>query len=135
MNHDLQGRIIMLKHVKPLALMTAASIAVTGFGLAPAAAAASRATAPHATQAQDAPITEFSSRARHRAYRNYGYHRNNAAALGTFLAIAGSVAAVAAASQYRHHHHGYYRAPYGYYGGPYGGGPYGYYGGRSYYGW
>jgi hypothetical protein len=122
----------MLKHIKPLALVTAAALAVTGFGLTPASAASARGL----TQAQKAaPITDFSSRARYHNYPRYGYHRNNAAALGTFLAIAGSVAAVAAASHYRHRHYGYAYGGGPYYGG-YGGGPYSYYGGPGYrYGW
>jgi hypothetical protein len=106
-------------------------LAFAGFGLTPAVASPAGKSPAATHQGQLAPITDFSSRSRHRVYRN------NAAALGTFLAIAGTVAAVAAANHHRHHHYynGYYGGgPYSYYGGgPYYGRPYGY--GRSYYGW
>ncbi|MGZ3409629.1 MAG: hypothetical protein ACXWJW_02725 [Xanthobacteraceae bacterium] len=126
----------MLTHVKPFALITAAAIAFTSVGLAPAHAnpVGNKPTTAQGRDPNAVPVTDFS--ARRRSYGYYGYRRNNAAAIGTFLAIAGGVAAIAAARSYRRH---YYGSPYGYYGGgPYYGygAPYGYYGPRSYrYGW
>jgi hypothetical protein len=122
----------MLKNFKPLAVVTAAAMAITGLGITPGFAGTASSTPASVRSAVEkvTPVTDFSSRRRH-----YGYGRNNAAALGTFLAIAGGVAAVAAARRHRHHYYAY--GPYGYgYGAPYAyGGPYGY-GPRYYrYGW
>ncbi len=76
---------------KSLAAVTAAALAVTGLSVPSFAASpvSKPATAlPGDTAA--VPTTDFSSRRRHYRYNN------NAAAVGAFLAIAGTAAAVAA---------------------------------------
>jgi len=111
--------------------VTAASIALSGFGVSAFAGAPAT---PRPSQAQTAqsenaqPTTDFSSRRRH-------YRRNDAAAIGAMLAIAGTVAAIAASRhRHRHYYYGYRQAPY--YGGYYGYGRRSYYGPRYYrYGW
>jgi hypothetical protein len=71
----------------------AATIALTSFTVLPAAAA------PAATRQVQPPAaeraTDFSAR------RRYGHAGSNAAALGAFLAIAGTIAAIAAAEHRR----------------------------------
>jgi hypothetical protein len=112
-----------------IATLSAIAIAITSLGIQPASAAPARGDAiPAAAKAQ--AVTPLTTQVR---VRGRYYRRNNAAALGVFLGIAGTVAAVAAA-QHRRNYYGYYGAPYGYYGGPgyYGGGPYGYYAPRFY---
>jgi hypothetical protein len=77
---------MLTKQNRAIAAAAAASIALTGLGLSPAAAA------PLATEV---------------GYRNDG----GAAALGAFAAIAGTIAMIAAS----HHDRGpYYEGPYGY---------------------
>ena len=117
---------------KSLAALTAAALAVTGLSVP--SFAASPVSKPATASPGDTaavPTTDFSSRRRHYRYNN------NAAAVGAFLAIAGTAAAVAASRQYRHRpHYGYGPRPY--YGGyGYAAPPaYGYYGGPRYqYGW
>jgi len=98
-----------------VAAVTAAAIAITSAGVAPAFAAPRAKSAPVAEKADS---TEFSSR----RYRSRHY-RNNAAAAAMMTAIIGGIATYAAAREYRkarQRHYGYYGAPYGYYGG----GPY-----------
>jgi len=95
------------KQTRAIAAAAAASIALTAFGLSPAAAG------PLPTQV---------------SYR----HDGGAAALGAFAAIAGTIAMIAAA----HHDNGpYYEGPYGYgYApAPYAYAPH--YGGSSWGGW
>ena len=111
--------------------VTAAAIALTTAGVAPAFAAPKTPTAitPIETSAVN---TDISS---HRYYRGYGY-RNNAAGAAFAAAIIGGIATYAAAREYRKaRERNYYYGGYG--GGYYGGGPYGYYGGGPYYrpGW
>ena len=114
---------------KSLVVLTATAIACTGLGIMPSRAA-SAASYPIAVAGNPAavPITDFSS-------RRYYARRNNAAALGAFAAIAGTVAAVALARRHRHDYGYQYGAPAYGYAQPYGyGAPYGYYGPR-YRGW
>jgi hypothetical protein len=105
---------------RAVAVATAAAIALTSVGLSPTVAAAS--PAKQAQVADNSGSTEFSSR-----HRRYGHRHGNAAALGAFAAIAGTIATIAIAEQRRREwrrHHQYY-GPYGYpYGAP---APYGYY--------
>jgi hypothetical protein len=115
---------------KSIVVLTSAALAITGLGITPGQAASTSKPLAATAHPAAAPITDFSSR---RYYRG----RNNAAALGAFAAIAGTVAAVAIA---RRHRHGYGYYPYGGpaygYAQPYGyGAPYGYYGPRYYRGW
>jgi len=84
---------MLTKTNRAIAAAAAASIALTTFGLAPAAAA------PLATEV---------------SYRNDG----GAAALGAFAAIAGTIAVIAAS----HHDRDYDGGPYGYGYAPYRGG-------------
>jgi hypothetical protein len=99
---------------RAIAVATAAALALTSVGIAPAFAASK--PAKEVQTAQPAAATDFSSHRR----RYYGHRYNNAAVAA---AIIGAVGAYAAARHYRKHRdHGYY-APYS---GPYayGGGPY-----------
>lgn len=98
----------------------AAALTLTSFELTPAYAAPSK--APQASQT----TLDFSARRRHRYY-------GNRAAIGAFLGVAGTIAAIAAANSYRDDYY-YYGEPYSYGPGPYyyGGGPY-YYGGGGFY--
>jgi len=94
---------------RAVAAVTAAAIALTTAGVAPAFAAPKK-----AAEAQTA--TDFSS---HRYYRR---HRGGEAALAA--AIIGGIATYAAAREYRKarersYYHGYYGQPYGYYGNGY----------------
>jgi hypothetical protein len=103
-----------------VAAVTAAAIALTTAGVAPAFAASNKAKPAEATN------TDVSSG---RYHRGYGYRRN-AAGAAAFAAIIGGIATYAAAREYRksrERSYGY-GAPYGYYGG----GGYGY-GGPGYY--
>lgn len=108
--------------------LLAGTVVLTGLGLETALAAPK--APPAKTRAvQKQEITDFSARR-----RGYGYYNNNAAAIGTFLAIAGATAAIAASRRHRYRPYAYGGYP-GYYGGPryyapqpYYGGPYGYYG-------
>ena len=73
---------------RALAAVTAAAIALTTAGVAPAFAASR--TTPTATPAEAATAnTDFSSR--HRHYRGHRY-RNNAAGAAAFAAILGGIA-------------------------------------------
>jgi hypothetical protein len=114
--------------------VTAAAIALTTAGVAPAFAAPNTSTSvkPIETSAVN---TDISSR---RYYRGYGY-RNNAAGAAFAAAIIGGIATYAAAREYRKARERSYYGGYGggYGGGYYGGEPHGYYGGGSYYrpGW
>lgn len=118
-----------VRHSMPVAL--AAAMALTSLNLAPAQAAAPKASGqPQATQSA-ATTADFSARRRH-------YRRGNAAALGAVLGVFGTIAAIAAADRYRDDY--YYGDPYYYGPGPYyyGGGSYydgGYYSGGAYKGW
>jgi type IV secretory pathway VirB2 component (pilin) len=105
------------KRMKAIAVMTAAAIALTCAGHAPAFANA----APGAKQASQTS-TEFSSR--NRGYGYYPRHRNDAAAAAIVGAIITGVAAYAAAREYRKARERSY--PYGYapYAQPYGYDPY-----------
>jgi|SRR6185369_12731720 len=98
----------------------AAALTITSFELAPAYAAPSK-----APQASQTDTLDLSARRRHR-------HYGNRAAIGAFLGVAGTIAAIAAANSYRDDYY-YYGSPYAYGPGPYyyGGGPY-YYGGGYY---
>jgi len=116
-------------HSKSIVAVTAAAIAITSIGIAPSRAG-SVTSKPPAVSAGDVAgveITDFTAR------RRYVGQRNNAAALGAFLAVAGTVAAISLARRHRH-----YNYPYGY-GYGYGYGQpvpyYGYYGPRYRYGW
>jgi hypothetical protein len=108
-----------------VAAVTAAAIALTTAGVAPAFAASNNATSVKPAQATTAN-TDVSSG---RYHRGRGY-RSNAAGAAAFAAIIGGIATYAAAREYRksrERSYGY-GAPYGYYGG----GGYGY-GGPGYY--
>lgn len=113
------------KSNRAVAAVTAAALALTTAGVAPAFAA------PRATKdvqaAQAVGNTEFSS-------RRYSQARNNAAAAAVFGAIIAGVASYAAAREYRkarereyqYRYGNGYGAPYGYYAPrPYRGGYYG----------
>ena len=118
---------MMFKRTPAIAAVTAAAIALTTAGTAPAfAAGKSQGNTPavKTIAAETSGATEFSSRRYHR--RN-----SNAAGIAAFSAIVGGITAYAAAREYRkaqERRYQYYNAPYGYYGGG------GYYGGRGYYG-
>jgi hypothetical protein len=101
--------------------VTAAAIALTTAGVAPAFAAPNTSTTvkPIETSAVN---TDISSR---RYYRGYGY-RNNAAGAAFAAAIIGGIATYAAAREYRKARERSY-----YYGGGGYGEPYGYYGGGN----
>ena len=109
-----------------VAAVTAAAIALTTAGVAPAVAASNAIKSVKPAQAETAN-TDVSSR---RYYRGRGY-RNNAAGAAAFAAIIGGIATYAAAREYRKSR----ERSYGYYGSPYGayGGGHGYYGGSRYY--
>ena len=102
-----------MRNAKPaVAAVTAAAIALTTAGVAPAFAGSRK-----APEAQSA-ATDFSS---HRYHRRYYRGDPGAAA---FAAIVGGIATYAAAREYRKarersYYHGYYGQPYGYYGGGY----------------
>ena len=102
-----------------VAAVTAAAIALTTAGVAPAFAASSK-----ATSTETVANTDISSG---RYHRGHGYRRN-AAGAAAFAAIIGGIATYAAAREYRksreRSHYGY-GAPYGY--GGYGGYGNGYY--------
>jgi hypothetical protein len=106
-----------------IATATAASIAITAVSIVPAVSAP---VAPLPAQALERASDGFVEVAKRRK-RHYG---GNAAALGAFAAIAGTIATLAARDRYRRH---YYYDPY--YGPP----PYAYgyrspyYGGYGYY--
>jgi hypothetical protein len=94
---------------RAVAAVTAAAIALTTAGVAPAFAASKK-----APEAQSG-ATDFSSHRYHRRYRG----DPGAAA---FAAIVGGIATYAAAREYRKsreraYYNGYYGQPYGYYGG------------------
>jgi hypothetical protein len=103
------------------AALTAATIA-TSIPLTTASAEPAR--TPAVTAAKAAPVAsdEFSARRRYRG--------GNAAALGAFAAIIGTIG-VLAATQSRNDYCGGYGCGYGY---GYGPAPYAYYGGPQYYG-
>jgi hypothetical protein len=108
---------------RAIAAATAAAIALTSVGFAPAMAAAPVSKKqPEASQS-----TDFSAQRRHRR----GYSRGNAAAGAAILGIIGAVGTYAAAREYRkaqerrYYNGGYYRHHYGHPG--YGPAPYGYY--------
>jgi hypothetical protein len=97
---------------RAVAAVTAAAIALTTAGVAPAFAASRN--APEAA-------TDISSGHRYYGHRHRGY-RNNAAGAAAFAAIIGGIATYAAAREYRKarersYYNGYYGQPYGYYGG------------------
>jgi hypothetical protein len=99
-----------------IATTLAAALTLTSLNLAPAQAAAAKGTGQSQVTQSTAATTDFSARRRH-------YRRGNAAALGAFIGVFGTIAAIAAANQYRDDYY-YYGDPY--YGG-YGYGPsYGY---------
>jgi hypothetical protein len=113
---------------RAVAAVTAAAIALTTAGVAPAFAASNDTANVKPTQV-NAVNTDISSR---RYYRGGGYgYRNNAAGAAFAAAIIGGIATYAAAREYRRaRERSYgYGAPYGYYGN---GGGYGY-GGQGYY--
>jgi len=117
---------IMRFHTRrSMAVALAAAMALTSLNLAPAQAAAPKSSGQSQLTQSIATITDFSARRRH-------YRRGNAAALGAFMGVFGTIAAIAAANQYRDGY--YYGDPYSYGPGPYyyGGG---YYGGGAYQGW
>jgi len=98
---------------RAVAVVTAAAIALTVAGVAPAFAASNK-TAASAN-------TDFSAS---RYHRGYGYRHNNAAGAAVLAAIVGGIAAYAAAREYRkarehRYDHGY--GGYGYSGYGYGG--------------
>ena len=103
---------------RAVAAVTAAAIALTAAGVAPAFAASSSASVkPIETAAVN---TDVSSRGYH---RGYGY-RNNAAGAAFAAAIIGGIAAYAAAREYRKsrersYYGGHYGEPYWSYGGGY----------------
>jgi hypothetical protein len=102
---------------RAVAVVTAAALAFTSAGIAPAFAASK--PAKEVQTAQAAGATDFSSHRRR-------HYRNNAAGAAAFAAIVGAVGAYAAAREYRkarERSYGYYGAPYGYYGAPYDYGP------------
>ena len=93
---------------RAVAAVTAAAIALTTAGVAPAFAASKK-----APEVQNAP-TDVSA---HRYRRGYRYDPGAAA----FAAIVGGIATYAAAREYRKareraYYNGYYGQPYGYYG-------------------
>jgi hypothetical protein len=93
---------------RAVAAVTAAAIALTTAGVAPAFAASKK-----AAEVQTAP-TDISA---HRYRRGYRYDPGAAA----FAAIVGGIATYAAAREYRKsreraYYNGYYGQPYGYYG-------------------
>jgi hypothetical protein len=107
-----------------VAAVTAAAIALTTAGTAPAFAASKAPTSVKPVETS-AANTDISSR---RYYRGHRY-RNNAAGAALAAAIIGGIATYAAAREYRKARERSY-----YYGGGYGyGAPYGYYGGGPYY--
>jgi len=101
---------------RAVAVVTAAAIALTTAGMAPAFAASNTASVK---PIETAVNTDVSSRG---YYRGYGY-RNNAAGAAFAAAIIGGIAAYAAAREYRkarersYYGYGGYGAPNGYYGG------------------
>ena len=97
----------------------AAAMTLTSLNLAPAQAAAPKASAQSQLSQSTATTTDFSARRRH-------YRRGNAAALGAVIGVFGAIASIAAADRYRDRY--YYGDPYygSYYGGPYYGAPYAY---------
>ena len=100
-----------IKTNRAIAVVTAAALALTSVGVAPAFAASK--PAKQLQTAQPAAATDFSSH-RRRYYR--GHHYGNAAA---FAAIVGAVGAYAAAREYRKaRERSYYGNPYGYGYGP-----------------
>lgn len=99
------------KSNRVVAAVTAATLALTTAGVAPAFAA-SRAT-KDVQVAQAAGDTEFSS-------RRYSRARSNAAAAAMFGAIIAGVATYAAAREYRKAREREYQYRYGGYGAPYG---------------
>jgi hypothetical protein len=99
---------------RAVAAVTAAAIALTTAGVAPAFAASN---APKSVKPAEVATanTDISSRRYHRGYRN------NAAGAAAFAAIIGGIATYAAAREYRKsreraYYNGYYGQPYGYYG-------------------
>jgi hypothetical protein len=95
-----------------IAAALAAALTLTSLNLAPAQAAAAKGIDQLQETQSTAATTDFSARRRH-------YRRGNAAALGAFIGVFGTIAAIAAANQYRDDYY-YYGDPY--YGG-YGYGP------------
>jgi hypothetical protein len=108
------------KRTKAIAAVTAAAIALTTAGSAPAFAGAK----PQAKPASEHSATEFSSR--NRGYGYYPRYRNDAAAAAMVGAIISGVAAYAAAREYRKARERSYQYQYGYapYAQPYGYNPY-----------
>lgn len=111
------------KRMKAIAGVTAAAIALTTAGSAPAFAG----SAPQAKAASEAQAMQFSSR--NRNYGPYGYYpryRNDAAAAAMVGAIISGVAVYAAAREYRKARERSYQYQYGYapYAQPYGYDPY-----------
>ena len=104
---------MMMKRNPAIAAVTAAAIALTTAGTAPAFAASQPKAELQTTTASDA--TEFSARKRHRHYYR-GHRGGDAAAAAAFSAIVGGIAAYAAAREYRkaHERSYYYGRPYGY---------------------
>ncbi len=106
-----------------IAVATAAALALTSIGTAPALAAGGNVAAATSEKA-GARVDEVSSRKRHK-YRGHRY-RNDAAAAAAVSAIIGGIAAYAAAREYRkarerdryyyrkHKHPRYYDGPYYY---------------------
>lgn len=111
-----------------VAAVTAAAIALTTAGVAPAFAASKTSTSVKPVETA-AANTDISSR---RYHRGYGY-RNNAAGAAFAAAIIGGIATYAAAREYRkarernYYYGGYGGGPYGSYGNGYYGGGHGYY--------
>jgi hypothetical protein len=108
-----------------VAAVTAAAIALTTAGTAPAFAASKTSTSVKPVETS-AANTDISSRRYHRGHR----YRNNAAGAAAFAAIIGGIATYAAAREYRKaRERSYYYGggPYGYYGNGYYGGGHGYY--------
>lgn len=105
---------------RAVAAVTAAAIALTTAGVAPAFAASR--TAP------ETAATDISSGHRYYGGGHHRGYRNDAAAAAFAAAIIGGIATYAAAREYRKarersYYNGYHAQPYGYYGG-----------GRGYYG-
>lgn len=109
---------MMFKRNPAIAAVTAAALALTAAGTAPAFAAGKPQTETSIAKVSD--VTDFSAGKRHDYYRGYRNHHGNAAAIAAFTAIVGGIAAYAAAREYRkaqERRYGYDGEPYGY-GGP-----------------
>lgn len=113
------------RNTKGIIAVAAATVALAGFGFAPATAAPARSGTP------DLSAGTVDASAQRRVYRGgrvYGYrgYRGPSAVPFALGAAAVTAAGIAAASSYRRDYY-YQPAPYGYYGGP-GYAPYGGYG-------